>query len=133
VGAAASTPLVRSRGPYIDLLERYPDQASLSLAHAIRTIVSPERRRVQFIAGSDDTLRVWLNGAEVFRLPELGPAILDYVRIPVELAAGENVLLVEVGQSGGDWGLYFRIEDSDGRRLYLDDNGRLEPLEEGAR
>jgi hypothetical protein len=88
---------------------------------------------VQFIAGSDDTLRVWLNGAEVFRLPELGPAILDYVRIPVELAAGENVLLVEVGQSGGDWGLYFRIEDSDGRRLYLDDNGRLEPLEEGAR
>ena len=133
VGAASSAPLVHSRGPYIDLLERYPEQSSLSLAHALRTIVSPERRRVQFLAGSDDTLRVWLNGAEVFSLPELGPAVLDYVRIPVELTAGENVLLVEVGQSGGDWALYFRIEDSDGRRLYLDDSGRLEPLEEGAR
>jgi serine/threonine protein kinase/WD40 repeat protein len=132
-GAAASTPLVRSRGPFVDFLERYPESASLSLGYAVRTIVSTERRRVRFLSGSDDTLRVWLNGAEVHSLMELGPPIVDYVTIPVELAPGENLLLVEVGQSGGAWGLYFRIEDEDGRRLHLHDDGRLEPLDENIR
>jgi serine/threonine protein kinase/WD40 repeat protein len=130
---AASTPLVRSRGPHIDFLERYPESASLSLGYALRTIASPERRRVRFLAGSDDTLRVWLNGAEVYSLAELGPPVLDYVTIPVELPPGENVLLVEVGQSGGGWGLYFRIEDEEGRRLHLEDDGRLEPLDDPGR
>ena len=128
--AAASTPLVRSRGSFVDFLERYPESASISLGYAVRTIVSPERRRVRLVAGSDDTLRVWLNGAEVHSLMEIGPPVVDYVTIPVELAPGDNVVLVEVGQSGAAWGLYFRIEDEDGRRLHLRDDGRLEPLDE---
>ena len=102
---------------FVDFLERYPQSASISLGYAVRTIVSPERRRVRLVAGSDDTLRVWLNGAEVHSLMEIGPPVVDYVTIPVELARGDNVVLVEVGQSGAAWGLYFRIEDEDGRRL----------------
>jgi hypothetical protein len=48
---------------------------------------------------------------------------------PVELRAGENRLLVEVSNAGGEWGLYLRLEDPEGRKLRLTDEGRLEPLD----
>ncbi|MBI4605000.1 MAG: hypothetical protein HY721_23815 [Planctomycetes bacterium] len=48
---------------------------------------------------------------------------------PLELHAGENRLLVEVSNVGGAWGLYLRLEDPEGRKLRLTDEGRLEPLD----
>ena len=41
------------------------------------------------------------------------------------LAAGENVLLVEVSQGAGDWGLVMRFEGAEGRHLVLADDGHL--------
>ena len=127
--AAKSAAVTRSRGPFIDFLAAYPESASLSLGYVLRTIRSDASRRVRFLAGCDDTLRVWLNSTEIYQLPELGNAVPDYATIDATLAPGDNELLVEVGQSGGAWGLYFRIEDEDGTRLHLDDEGRLQRLE----
>ena len=62
----------------------------------------------------------------------LGPAFADQEKFEVDLRPGENEVLVEIGQSGGNWGMYFRLADPDGRLLALDDEGNLERLDESA-
>jgi hypothetical protein len=127
IASTRTSRLERSTGPYIDFRLRYSDQNSLSLGHVLRVIRCREALRCRIFAGSDDTLRLWVNGVEVFADARLGPAFADYHDVPLQLAEGDNVLLVEVGQSGGDWGLFLRIEDEEGRPLVLTDDGDLLP------
>ncbi|MBI4607022.1 MAG: protein kinase [Planctomycetes bacterium] len=125
LAGASASPLWRSRGPFIDFNLRYPESATLSRGYAIRTVRVAEPRRVRIVAGSDDSLRLWWNQREVYSLPYLGPAVDGYSEVEVDAAAGENSLLVEVGQSGGNWGLFLRLEDAEGRDLHLTDDDRL--------
>ena len=64
-------------------------------------------------AGSDDSVKVWLNGTAVHRNKVDRPStgIQDWFR--VKLKAGDNLLLVKVSDYWGGWGLFFKI--------YLDD------------
>jgi hypothetical protein len=129
-GSCRVSPPSRGLGPRIDFVVRYPEQGSLVMGYVLRAIRCDEARKVRLLAGADDTLRIWLNRREVFTSAELGPAIPDYSQVDVDLVTGENEILVEVGQSGGDWALFFRLEDPDGRWLHLDDDGRLERIAE---
>jgi serine/threonine protein kinase/WD40 repeat protein len=130
--AAQAAKLIRYRGPYVDFLAQYPEDSTLVRGYCLRTIVNPDEgpRRIRILAGSDDTLRIWLDGRELLAFAQLGAAVADYLETEAELPKGESTLLVEVGQSGGDWGLYLRFEDAEGRALHLRDDGVLEPLEE---
>ena len=123
LGARRST----SFGPFNNFRNVYPDRVSLSIGYCVRVVRSSADRDVDLLAGADDTLRVWLNGTEIAAYSELGPAIVDTRRVRLKFRAGENILLVEVGQSGGGWGFYARFESTEGELLHLNDAGELQP------
>ena len=83
-------------------------------AYALINIVSPRNQKgVVMGVGSDDTVKVWLNG-EVVHTSRTGRStsgIQDEFR--VDLKAGDNLLLVKVCEYQGHWGMFFGI--------YLDD------------
>jgi hypothetical protein len=83
---------------------------------------------VRILAGSDDALRIWLNGELVHQKFDLRGPSPDQDEATVLLPAGESSLLVEVSQSFGMWGLYLRFEDEAGQPLRLTDEGSLEPI-----
>jgi len=67
--------------------------------------------------GSDDGVRVWLNGALVHeaRLTRAHNVLGD--RVPVALRAGWNVLLLKVVQVGGAWQFSAAVRGPDGGPL----------------
>jgi hypothetical protein len=96
---------------------------------AARTIASDRDRTIRILAGADDALRVWVNGELALSDPGLHGAVPDQCAGTARLRAGENSLVVEVSNGPGAWRLYLRLEDEDGRRLRLADDGSLEPLD----
>ncbi len=64
--------------------------------------------------GSNDGVKVWLNG-ELVHGQNVGRALTPGEdKVPVELKAGWNTLTVAVFQMGGDWGACARLRNSDG-------------------
>jgi len=123
--AAAAKPATSSAG-FIDFTKQFPaDKQADIAAYAFRAIKSSAARRVKILTGSDDALRVWLNGKLLKQVLALRAAQIDSESSTAELQPGENRLLVEVSQAGGGWGLYLRFEDADGTPLRLDDSGEL--------
>lgn len=61
--------------------------------------------------GSDDGIRIFVNGEEVFR-NILGRGInADSDWIPISLKAGTNQVVFQVLQNQGDWALHYQIDD----------------------
>ena len=52
------------------------------------------------LVGSDDTVRVWINGKQVHEYATPRSARPDDDKVPVKLDAGWNRVLVEGGQCG---------------------------------
>lgn len=73
-----------------------------------REIAAPTARRMELSLGSDDAIKVWVNGAEVLAKNVARGAQPDQERVTVDLAAGENDLLVKIVNTGGRSGIYFK-------------------------
>src|SRR5690606_24240869 len=58
----ARQPLTTSARARINLARQYPDARTPRAAYALRIIRSEEARTVRLLTGSDDGLRIWLNG-----------------------------------------------------------------------
>lgn len=70
-------------------------------------LASPRAQKTLMFAGSDDAVKVWLNGELVHNNP-IDRAGADYQdTFPVTLKAGENVLLVAVYENTGEWSGFF--------------------------
>jgi serine/threonine protein kinase/WD40 repeat protein len=127
---ALSAPLVRSPGPYIGFIPQYSrERTHQAVGYAARRIECEQPRRVRLHAGSDDALRLWLDGRLILEVLEVRPPVPDQNSALLELAAGGNRLLVELCQAWSYWGMYIRLEDAmTGEPLRLRDDDRLEPL-----
>jgi len=78
--------------------------------------VSVERaQEVLFKMGSDDGLKLWLNGRMIHRAPQPRSLTVDEDAVEAQLAAGVNRILVKVVNGGGGWEFCLRITDRDGR------------------
>lgn len=88
-------------------------------AFAYTTVSSAEDREATLRIGSDDGVRVWVNGAVVHENPVDRGAVLDQDQIPVKLKAGENTILLEVIQNMGGWCYMARLTTPDGTPLSL--------------
>jgi WD40 repeat protein len=128
--SAAAAPLETSADAFVDLRARYPETPEKVAGYALRDLVVPQARTVKLLAGSDDTLRVWLNGKRVVESLKVRLAALDQDSALVELKPGVNRLLVEVGNVNGTWGFVLRLTDEAGLPLQLADDGSLEVLDE---
>ena len=82
------------------------ERSAIYLAREIRT---PQARRLRVALGSDDGLRVYLNGQEVHRNPTLRGVALAQDLVDLHLRAGENVLVLKVVNDGGPTGFAFEV------------------------
>lgn len=73
-------------------------------AYAATEIDSEAARETVLIAGSDDSLTLWLNGKKIFEDPTDHAWSPDMFRVRASLKAGKNVLVAKIGQHGGEWG-----------------------------
>jgi len=93
------------------------DPGQWAVGYAWTKIISPEARTVQLRAGSDDEVKIWLNGKEVLSSDLPRAAEYDQDIVEVELNKGENQLLVKVCNQEMTWGFYLRFTDVDGKAL----------------
>ncbi len=78
--------------------------------YALTAIDSPVAQDAQLLAGSDDGLAVWLNGAQVWRNLDVARGVTpDQDVMPAPLRAGRNVLLLKITQGQGGWGFCVRF------------------------
>jgi len=124
--SAGRAKLAASAGPYVDFVATSGLGSRQRVAgYAMREIRTDSARRIRLLTGSDDSLRMWLNGRQVAGVLALRTAKADAETTEVDLRAGANRLLVEVGQAGGGWGLMLRLTDDKGDKLELTDDGML--------
>jgi hypothetical protein len=122
-------PLTASAHSFISLLEHYPDSAEHVVGWAGRTIHADKAQKVYFLTGSDDALRIWVNGKLVTNAFKFREARPDDDTTEVSLNKGDNQVIVEVSQGGGDWGFFFAVQDENKKPLKLTDDGKLVPAE----
>ncbi|GEM_PF-2286541 len=85
-----------------------------AVAYALTYLNCPSEKEVQFRFGSEDGIRAWLNGREIFNRTISGPAIVDDDLVAVKLKKGWNEIMLKVTDTWGSWGFYFRVTDLKG-------------------
>jgi len=77
----------------------------------------PEAGDAVLRCGSDDGIKVWINGEVVLNRDVDRGAKVDQDQAPCKLKAGANEILVEISQGGGGWNFNLRFTTPDGRPL----------------
>jgi hypothetical protein len=88
------------------------------VAYGAVVVNSPEERTHTLLLGSDDGVKVWLNGKEVWKNMVLRGIVPDNDRVDVKLNKGPNLLLVKVVQEQGNVGWAVRLQDPDDKLTY---------------
>lgn len=91
---------------FVDFVEVFGEQNN-KFAYGWTSINCPMEGYAILRAGSDDGIKVWINGKEVLNHIIDRAANPDQELIPVLLSKGENRCVVKLDQAGGDWGFYF--------------------------
>ncbi len=105
-------PARAGRGGLVDLCKAI-GQTDWALAYGYAEIHSPAARDTFLRCGSDDGVRVWLNGQLVHH-HEVGRAYTaGEDEFPVHLNAGLNRILVKVENRVGDWGFGLAVPAAD--------------------
>jgi hypothetical protein len=89
-----------------------------AIVYGLAYVLSPDDREAALLLGSDDGVRVWVNGGIVHTNPTYRAAEPDLDRVAVRLKKGWNKVLVKVLQGAGGWGFYLRIADPEGALRY---------------
>jgi hypothetical protein len=98
---------------YQDHTSGYIDFASLfapneeAVAYAYTTYPMQEAGTKTFGVGSNDGVKVWINGKQVLNRPVSRKAEPNQDQFTVHLPKGENTILVKVDQLKRAWGFYF--------------------------
>jgi mono/diheme cytochrome c family protein len=83
-----------------------------SATYLYRTIQVETATSLPVSLGSDDSLKIWLNGKLVFENKVLRGVLADQDKLRLELTEGENRLLMKVANGGGGYGFYFQHKAS---------------------
>ncbi len=84
-------------------------QHDFSMAYAAASVESPEAQTQLVGLGSDDGVRVWLNGELVHENSTPRALAVDDDVFPIKLKKGNNRLLVKVVNEQGGWGFTCRF------------------------
>jgi WD40 repeat protein/serine/threonine protein kinase/Tfp pilus assembly protein PilF len=93
---------------YLDLAACFDGAEHLS-AYALAYVYSKTEQEVALLAGSDDGVRLWLNGQLIHHNPAVRIAAPDQDRIPAKLRRGWNTVLAKVVNDIGGHGLFLRL------------------------
>ena len=95
---------------FVNLGPLYDDAEQIS-AYVLFKVYSSEEQAVGILLGSDDQVRLWLNGHRIFEHLSLRVATADEDAVPAVLRPGWNTLLARVANETGRHALYLRISD----------------------
>lgn len=87
------------------------------LAYAAAWLKSPKERDAVVRIGSDEAVKVWVNGTLAIARDVSRPCGFDQDAAAVHLRAGANRILVKVGDETGPWGFRLRFTRPDGSAL----------------
>lgn len=76
--------------------------------YLFRTVRCASPRTLDFFLGSDDAIKMWVNGELVHANDVARPAAPDQDRVTVNLHAGENAVLLKIVNLQGGYAFYFR-------------------------
>jgi len=77
-------------------------------------VYCPEKRKALLQLGSDDSVKVWLNGKSVHAKNAKRAVKRAEDVVQVELKEGWNILLMKIVQGNGEWGACARFANLDG-------------------
>jgi len=80
-------------------------------------IASAKEQDAALEIGSDDGVKVWLNGRVVHANNAVRPCTPGQDKVKVRLQQGPNVLLLKITQGGGEWSACCRVCAPDGKPL----------------
>ena len=80
------------------------------VAYGSIALDSPRQQETKMLAGSDDAVKVWLNGELVHSNPIDRPAGDFQDKFSVTLKKGINILLIAVYEAGGGWSGFFGFD-----------------------
>jgi HEAT repeat protein len=104
--------------PWLLEFDKDPALAGENRLAYLRTRVwSPKEQKAQLEMGSDDGIKVWLNGELVHANNATRPASPGQDKAEVTLKEGWNPVLVKVTQGGGEWAACVRVRRPDGNKL----------------
>ncbi|MCC6694657.1 MAG: DUF4838 domain-containing protein [Candidatus Hydrogenedentes bacterium] len=96
---------------YVDLLEEYDSTEWVCAYAACWVTLDNGPKDVVLRVGSNDSVKVFLNGSEVWNNKASRVAGVDDDLIPVSLPAGTSCILLKIGQTRAGWGFFFRITE----------------------
>ena len=124
--SADATNIATSPTGYVDFLPHFPNEQRQNIVgYAVRTFTSDKPRSIKIFTGSDDALRLWLNGKLITQALALRSAEIDTESAQAALIEGKNTIIAEISQKTGGWGLYLRIEDKEGNDITITDDGKI--------
>jgi hypothetical protein len=83
-------------------------------SYAAKRVFAPSARTIEAFSGSDDGLRVFVGGKEVFGKEVDRSLSADQDSFSFELPAGESLLLLKVVNTGGQAGFFWRTRPAEG-------------------
>ena len=107
-GAKVSWRSVTSWGDSTDLSDGVGLKRDL-VGYAFATVSRKESGKALLSVGSDESIRVWLNGALVLDRRTGRQLTFDEDQVEVNMKAGENTLLVKLEQRRGPWTFSARV------------------------
>ena len=102
-----------SPGDVVDFVPLFKErQASDVVAYACTYIKRAQVGRAFLAVGSDDGIKIWLNGELVHENLVQRGVSKDQDVVEVLFREGDNTLLVKVEQGGGGWGFVLRVVET---------------------
>jgi len=101
---------LRSEYGVVDLTQVYDDW--FVVAYAWAQINMAEETHGVLGIGSDDSVKIWLNGKLVHKNLVTRGVIADNDRVPVTFKKGKNQLVLKILNTGGPWGFACRLLES---------------------
>ena len=89
------------------------------VAYLKTQVLCPAATEAMLLLGSDDGVKVWLNGEDVHSNNVDRGEVVDQDAAAVHLRKGENELLLKVTQGGGGWSARARIVGTNGQPIEL--------------
>jgi mono/diheme cytochrome c family protein len=87
-----------------------PGEGGLAVTYLYRTVEVDRGRPVKILLGSNDSVKLWVNGRLVHEYAEPRSAAVDQDQAEVRLRAGINRILMKVTNAGGAHAFAFRME-----------------------
>ncbi|HEX9007140.1 MAG TPA: glycoside hydrolase family 172 protein, partial [Bacteroidota bacterium] len=87
------------------------DPYELVVVYARTDIISSKDQTLPLLLGSDDGVKVFLNGREIHRVLKVRIAQPDMDTVPLTLKKGVNTLLLKIENNFGGYNFYARIRD----------------------